>query len=98
MKNIISKPFIVFAIGTCIMLCVFFFFRIDIFPGEIITKDKIFTCDISLSYFIHKGAPSHYFNGIEKIKLLPKGYLLASILILGFPGLVAYRIYLKKKK
>ena len=98
MKKKITNPFIIFGIGVTIMLSIFFFFRIDIFPGEIITRNKIFTCDISLSYLIQKGAPAHYFNDIEGVKLHTKGYLLASILILGFPGLVAYRIHLKKKK
>jgi hypothetical protein len=34
---------------------------------------------------------------IKDFYLLPQGYLTAVIFILGIPGLVAYRVYLKRK-
>ena len=93
-----KKPFLIYLSLVLILLAIFFLFRIDLFPGEITTKDKIYTCDISLSYFINMGGSKQDFANIESFRLLPKGYALALIMILGLPALVAYRVHLNAKK
>lgn len=98
MKQNYKKTLIIYIAIVLILSAVFFLFRIDLFPGEITTKDKIYTCDISLSYFIGMGGSKQDFANIESFRLLPKGYALAIIMILGLPGLVAYRVHLKGKK
>lgn len=98
MKQNLKKPLLIYIGLVLILSAVFFLFRIDLFPGEITTKDKIYTCDISLSYFIGMGGSKQDFSNIESFRLLPKGYALAIIMILGLPALVAYRVHLKSKK
>ena len=98
MKQNLKKPLIIYLLIVIALATIFFLFRIDLFPGEITTKDKIYTCDISLSYFIGMGGSKQDFANIESFRLLPKGYALAIIMIFGLPGLVAYRVHLKSKK
>ena len=98
MKQNLKKPLLIYIALVLILSAVFFLFRIDLFPGEITTKDKIYTCDISLSYFIGMGGSKQDFANIEAFRLLPKGYALAIIMILGLPALVAYRVHLNTKK
>ena len=98
MKQNLKKPLLIYLALVLILSAAFFLFRIDLFPGEITTKDKIYTCDISLSYFIGMGGSKQDFANIESFRLLPKGYALAIIMILGLPALVAYRVHLNAKK
>ncbi len=98
MKQKLNNPWNVFALGVIILSSIFFLFRIDLFPGEIISNNKIYTCDISLSYFIGMGGTQEEFQSIDSFRLLPKGYALAFVIIIGFPGLIAYRIHLGKQK
>jgi hypothetical protein len=98
MKQKLNNPWNVFALGVILLTSIFFLFRIDLFPGEIITKNKIYSCDISLSYFIGMGGTKEQFSNIESFHLLPKGYALAIVILFGFPGLIAYRIHLGKQK
>ncbi|MGY8925672.1 MAG: hypothetical protein ACKVJC_00100, partial [Flavobacteriales bacterium] len=54
--------------------------------------------NLSLSNFIGIGIEGMNEQGIVDFYLTAKGVILAFIYILGFPGLLAYRIYLKNQR
>jgi hypothetical protein len=103
MKQKLNKPWFVFALGVIIAGCIFFLFPINLFDGEIVFQIGMKTwkekANISLSYFLGIGAKKEQLEllGVKDFYLLPNGYILALIVILGLPGLWAYRVYLKSK-
>ena len=99
MQNILHKPFIVFAILSSVLALIFFLFPINMFDGEIVVDSGLqhFTAEqrISLSNFIGIGTEGFEEQGIVDFYLNIKGIMIACILILGMPALLAYRLYLK---
>ena len=101
MKQKLNNPWFVFALGVIISCCIFFLFPINLFDGEIVFQLGMKTwkekANISLSYFIGIGTGKEQLEklGVIDFYLLPKGYILALIVILGLPGLWAYRVYLR---
>lgn len=99
MKPSIKKSLIIFAIGSILLAAVFFFFPINLFDGVIIEQRGIQTIKherpLSLSYFIGLGYDEADLIGIKDFYLKPKGVIMAVLFIFGFPGIVAYRSYLK---
>ena len=104
MKQKLNNPWFVFALGVIISSCIFFFIPINLFDVEIVFQIGMKTwkekANISLSYFLGIGAKKEQLEllGVKDFYLLPKGYILALIVILGLPGLWAYRVYLRGNK
>ena len=102
MRNQYVKPIIVFGLTSCILLLLFFTLPINLFDGVIVRHEgpqevKI-EAPLSLSYFIGLGYNEADLEGVKTFYLLPNGLLMAGILIVGVPGLFAYRTYLRSKK
>jgi hypothetical protein len=101
MKQKLNNPWFVFALGVIISCCIFSLFPINLFDGEIVFQIGMKTwkekANISLSYFLGIGAEKEQLKllGVKDFYLLPKGYILALIVILGLPGLWAYKVYLR---
>ena len=101
MKQKFKNPIFVFAFGVILTSAIFFLFPINLFDGEIVFEIGMKTwkekANISLSYFLGIGAEKEQLEllGVKNFYLLPKGYILALIVILGLPGLWAYRVYLR---
>ena len=104
MKQKFKNPWFVFALGVVISSCIFFLFPINLFDGEIVFQSAAKTwkvkANISLSYFIGIGAAKEQLVqlGVKDFYLLTKGYLFAGIVLVGLPGLWAYRVYLKNTR
>ena len=104
MKQKFKNPWFVFALGVVISSCIFFLFPINLFDGEIVFQTVAKTwkvkANISLSYFIGIGAEKEQLVrlGVKDFYLLPKGYIFAGIVLVGLPGLWAYRVYLKNSR
>ena len=104
MKEKLNNPWFVFPLGVIIASCIFFLFPINLFDGEIVFQIGMKTwkekANISLSYFLGIGAGKEQLEtlGVVDFYLLPKGYILALIVIVGLPGLWAYRVYLRGNK
>lgn len=102
MNSDIKKPLIYFGVLTLLFSLVFFLFPINLFDGEIVLQEGLTQVTIerqlSLSYFIGLGYEESEMVGIADFYLTAKGYAMAFIFILGFPALIAYRIYLRKFK
>tara|TARA_B110000285_G_C14755207_1_gene437050 strand:- start:236 stop:538 length:303 start_codon:yes stop_codon:yes gene_type:complete len=98
----LKKPLLIFIVFSSVLTFLFFFFPINLFDGKIVVENGLqsYTADdnLSLSNFIGIGIEGMNEQGIVDFYLTAKGVILAFIYILGFPGLLAYRIYLKNQR
>ncbi len=98
----LKKPLLIFIVFSSVLAFLFFFFPINLFDGKIVVENGLqsYTADdnLSLSNFIGIGIEGMSEQGIVDFYLTAKGVILAFIYILGFPGLLAYRIYLKNQR
>ncbi len=96
----IKKPLVVFVLGVLLMTAIFFLIPINLFDGEVHFNTGLqqFTepIKLSLSYFIGIGIKPGDLKDVESFNLTPAGYALAVIFIVGVPGLIAYRMTMKK--
>ncbi len=96
-----KKICLIFVIAFLTIAIPLFLFPINLFPGQIIHEiipEKVVTedCYLSLSYFIGLGYEISDMKGVQSFYLTLEGYLLAFLILIGFPFLLAYRIYLKR--
>ncbi len=98
----LKKPLLIFIVFSSVLTFLFFFFPINLFDGKIVVENGLqsYTADdnLSLSNFIGIGIEGMNEQGIVDFYLTAKGVILAFIYILGFPGLLAYRIHLKNQR
>lgn len=101
MKPELRKPLIVFFGVTLLLLGIFFLLPINLFDGVIIEQRGLQEIaherPLSLSYFIGIGYDPDDMEYIKDFYLTGKGLMMAFIFIVGIPGLLAYRFYLKGK-
>lgn len=99
MEKLFHKPFVVFAILSSLLAAIFFLFPINIFDGEIIIdrglQHAVLEQNLSLSNFIGIGTEGFKEQGIVDFHLQTKGIMIAIIMIVGMPAILAYRLYLK---
>jgi hypothetical protein len=97
-----TRALAIFAITAFILATIFFTLPINLFDGQIDykTPTQEYTLDapLSLSYFIGLGYEDSQMEFVQDFRLTGKGIAMAIIFILGFPALLAYRIYLKSVK
>lgn len=94
-----KKALIVFsisAVAVAVILCVV---PVDLFDGEVVwsIEGHEFTREqnLSLSYFFGIGVQDAQWEYVDSFRLTAQGWLMVFIIILGIPGLIAYRMYLK---
>lgn len=99
MKSILQKPFRLFIILVVLIALPLCIFPINLFSGEIIQMNGLveykIQAPLSLSYFFGLGYKESDMLMFKDFYLLPAGYITAFIFIIGFPGLIAYRVHLK---
>lgn len=75
---------------------------INLFPGVIINKIgityKVNHENLSLSYFIGLGLNPGDLDDVQTFYLTSWGYALAACYLVLLPGVVTYRVYLKRRK
>lgn len=93
-----KKIYLIFVIGFLSIATPLFLFPINLFPGQIVYDHipEAIDCHLSLSYFVGLGYEINDMKGVESFYLTMEGYLLAFSILIGFPFLLAYRIYLKR--
>jgi hypothetical protein len=100
MKSVLQKPIYVFLISMLLIALPLFLFPINLFQGVIVYQEGLVETTVeaplSLSYFVGMGYNPGDLMGIKSFHLKPGGYVLAALLILGIPGLIAYRVNLRK--
>lgn len=99
MDNLFKKPFIVFGITSLIIALILFTMPINLFDGVIVMHDGLqevtLERPLSLSYFVGMGYEEGDLDGIKDFYLTTQGYIVAGIILVGLPGLFAYRMHLK---
>lgn len=102
MSSTKTRALAIFVVSTVILTIVFFTLPINIFDGQIDYREsnREYTVDVplSLSYFIGLGYEDADMQNVVDFRLTTRGWITAFIFILGFPALLAYRIYLKSTK
>lgn len=102
MKSEYKKPLAYFIALTLLFALIFFLLPINLFDGVIVLQDGLQEISverqISLSYFIGIGYDVSEMDGVVDFYLTKQGFMMAFIFILGFPGLFAYRMYLRSSK
>ncbi|MFA7272549.1 MAG: hypothetical protein WC044_01700 [Crocinitomicaceae bacterium] len=79
-----------------------FIFPINLFEGEIVyqigIQHSVIKAPLSLSYFIGLGYDPADMVNIKSFYLLPFGYAMVAVFLIGIPVLIAYRVHLGKLK
>ena len=98
MKRFFSKPINTFLTLFILLFLTFLLLPINIFDGEIIYQKGLVTMTekrpLSLYFISGLEYSKSELKGIKEFHLLPKGYLMAFLFILGIPALTAYRVNL----
>lgn len=101
MKNLKSSILFVFFGSMLILSAILFLFPINLFDGIIVIENGLQRVELnrplSLSYFIGIGYEEADMEFVKDFYLTTRGYLLAGIFLVGIPGLIAYRVYLKRR-
>jgi hypothetical protein len=101
MKQFFSKPINTFLLLFILLLAAFLFLPINIFDGEIVYKQGLVTMKekrpLSLYFVSGLEYSKAELKGVKDFYLVPKGYIMAVLFILGIPALVAYRVKLAQK-
>ena len=96
MKYFLQHPIALFLALSSIFALTLLLLPINLFPGEIILQRGLVEiteqAPLSLSYFIGVGYEESHMTEVKDFYLLPQGYILAAILIVGIPVLAAYRV------
>lgn len=95
-----KKQILVFFACLFTVASILFLIPINLFDGEITYNvlGRVFTvpAKLSLSYFIGIGSSPEDTKDVVSFRLLPMGYFLATLMLVGLPLLLTYRITLKK--
>jgi len=95
----LKKSLIIFGISVVVLTAVFCCVPIEMFDGEkvfevngqeIVVKEKL-----SLSHFFGIGLEEANLDLAKSFRLTGMGWILVFIFIIGIPGLISYRFYLK---
>ena len=94
------RPLPIFILSFLVISLPLFLFPINLFKGEIIEKTPVnalpIPAKLSLSYFIGIGYDPSDMSNIKDFYLLAEGYFFAAVLLIGIPGILAYRVSLNK--
>jgi hypothetical protein len=94
-----KKAFLVFGISTVVVAIILCVVPVELFNGEVTWimngEEKTYTQNLSLSYFFGIGVDEAQLKYVKSFRLTGQGWMLAFIFIVGIPGLIAYRLYLK---
>ncbi|MCH2224352.1 MAG: hypothetical protein MK066_06235 [Crocinitomicaceae bacterium] len=99
MNSILKRTLIIYISLVLLLAILFFTIPIALFDGVIEFEDSVQSfmvkTPIPLSYFLGIGTGDMEAAGVKDFYLTMTGYILAFVLILGVPGLISYRYYLK---
>lgn len=102
MRTFFKNPLLVFISSFAIIALPLFLLPLNLFEGEIVYEQGIsvqkIQAPLSLSYLIGIGYEESEMVGVKTFYLLPRGYFLAAIFLLGFPALLAYRAHLNRMR
>jgi hypothetical protein len=96
----LRNPVVVFFVAMLVIAGILFFVPLNLFDGEILMKGTTtwIPWKLSLSNFIGIGTEDAASQGVADFRLVGMGYVLAGLLILAFPLLIAYRVRLANEQ
>ncbi len=96
-----KRTIIVFVVSLVVMSALLFLLPINLFDGEFDVKRGLYEATehrpMSLSSFLGIGTEGMKEYGVVDFRLTGTGWMLAGIFLIGFPALIAYRVYLGKR-
>lgn len=94
-----KKALIIFGISTTVVAAILCCVPIELFDGEVVWKindqEVVSKQSLSLSYFFGIGLGDTDLSSVRDFRLTAQGWMLVFIFIIGLPGLLSYRFYLK---
>lgn len=97
-----KKPILLFVSTSLLLLLIFLLFPINLFDGVIEYEEPLRSYSVeaplSLSYFVGIGYDEADMEYVRDFYLTAKGWMLAGIVIVGLPGLLAFRLSLTRNK
>lgn len=97
-----KKPILLFVSTSLLLLLIFLLFPINLFDGVIEYEESLRSYSVeaplSLSYFVGIGYDEADMEYVRDFYLTAKGWMLAGIVIVGLPGLLAFRLSLARNK
>ncbi|MFK8039616.1 MAG: hypothetical protein AB8B74_15095 [Crocinitomicaceae bacterium] len=87
-----KKSILVFIGVVVVLLCFFYFYKVELFQAEITSGGSNFIKEVSFSAFFEiRTLPDDY-----AIKPTMQGWLLLAAIFLGLPTMIAHRVTLKR--
>lgn len=100
MRTQLKKPIVIFFLSFVLIALPLFLLPLNLFKGEIVYKQALVeqkvAAPLSLSYFIGLGYDKADMDGVKDFYLVKDGIILSLIVLLGIPGIIAYRFHLKR--
>ncbi len=96
------SPLVLFVALVLCLTSICLVFPINLFDGEftrqIGLQEITEQAPLSLSYFVGLGLNEGDLDNIVEFHLLPKGWFMVIVFLVGIPGLLSYRVHLRNKK
>lgn len=94
-----KKAFVIFGISVVVVTIMLCCIPIELFDGEVVWLSNgvevVREQQLSLSYFFGIGIDPEQMNYVSSFRLTGQGWFLVFIIIIGIPGLISYRMYLR---
>lgn len=94
----LKKPAVIFILLFVIISCVLLFFRIRLFDGEVVLNyggvRRVEGVKMALGEALGIGVTKEEMQNVESVSLNITGYVLAFLVTIGLPVLIAYRVKL----
>lgn len=98
MKEIIRKPLVVFVLVFIFVSTILFTIPINLFDGEVVFSingmERTEPMKMSLSYFIGLGISDEDLVDVKSFHLVGMGYFMVFLMLIAFPALIAYRVWI----
>ena len=102
MRNLIKKPIFIFFALSILIAAPLFLLPLNLFDGEIVYQNGLSTVveprPLSLHFVSGIEYWGEHLDGVKDYHLTPRGRMLAVGFIIGFPALIAFRIFLKNNQ
>lgn len=99
MRGLLKKPLFIFFALSILIATPLFLLPLNLFDGEIIYQNGLSTIVEPRPLSLHFVSGIEYWGepleGVKDYHLTPRGRMLAVGFIIGFPALIAFRIFLK---
>lgn len=97
-----KKAYLTFGISCIVITLLLILLPVNLFDGEIVykvgTMEHIEQRPMSLRFLTGMEGDLSKLPNVKSVNLSSKGYLMLFIILVGFPALLSYRVFLGKKE